>query len=98
VAALHGDSADLSDLYAGDRHGLTLARGDRRGIRELGVDRVVALAERERRLVGQDVVADHDREREDRQQRDDVATVPSDRAPHGVPPVLAEFRLGAGLR
>ena len=49
------DAPDQADLHAGDRHRLALPGGDRGAGRELGPDRVVALPERERRLVVEDV-------------------------------------------
>jgi hypothetical protein len=97
VAVLVGDAADLADLDTRDVDRLPLARGDRRAGRELGPDRVVALEQRERGLVEQDVPGNHDRAENERDDRGEVLPVDDDCALHGPIPVLALFRLGSGF-
>ena len=101
VLELH--RADVADLHAGDVHGLALARHDRlRGL-ELGLHRVeVRPDHRDPRrqvepLVGQDVPGDAGGHQDHEDDRQEVAEVLADLAPHGPPPIRAAFRLGRCL-
>ena len=89
VAVLEVDRADLADLDAGDLDRLALARGHGLGGAELGVQLVEVLAEdREPAREGGLLVVEDDEQGEDRDhgQRDDRQEVPevvSDRLSHG---------------
>ena len=82
------DASDQPDLDAGDRDRLPLPRRDRRAGRELGSHRVVALPERERRLVVEHVGGDRERAGDERDDRDEVLAVGLECAPHGPTPVV----------
>src|SRR4029453_8691056 len=89
--------ADLADLYAGDVHGLPLARDDRLPGGQLGLDLVeVGPDHRNPRgqveaLVGEGVAGDSERSHEEEQQRHEDAHLLLDLPPHGPPPTAAAF-------
>ena len=98
---LEPDASDLPDRYARDVDGLPLAGNHGLRGRELGVDRVEALAdERHPRrelepLVAEYVAGDGQRDQHQRYQRDELAGVLADREAHGPGPVCAELRFGS---
>ena len=86
LAALEPHARDLADLDAGDVDGLALARRDRLGARQLGVDLGEVLAEdrhpaRQREpLVGEDHRRDGERDDDQADDRQEVDEVLADRA------------------
>ena len=97
AAALEVDRADLPDLDTRDVDRLALSGRHRCSGRELGLDRVVALAEPERRLVLEDVDGDGDRRDDEREDRDEVLPVDADGALHEPGPVFTRLRSGFGF-
>ena len=84
LAVLELDLADLADLHAGGAHRLALTRLDGLGVGQLYLHAEGLLLDEgeAQALVGQDVPADPEPEHEQREDRDEVAEVLSDRARH----------------
>ena len=97
LAVLERYATHLTDLHAGDRHRLALPRRHRGGAGKRRVDRVVALAERERRLVLEDVADDGDRCEHQRDDGQEVPPMDADRSSHGPIPVVTWLRFGGAL-
>ena len=70
---------------------------DRGALGEHGPDLVVAVAERERRLVLEDVRGDRERASDEHEDRDEVPAVGLDRAPHGPCPRGRAVQVGRGV-
>src|SRR5205085_11247920 len=97
AGALERHAAAPPPLHARDVDRLALPGGHRGRARELRADRVVALAERERRLVSEDVGGHADRAEQQRDDRDEVPAVGGDRTLHGAAPVATLLTFGAAF-